>query len=116
MVEGRERQGKDGGGQHYNVTLSTVGVGLGGGRPSVGADEGSVDVVEYISPHLANPCVKGLNLSDQRREVEGSNALWTSVRAFTEESLRGFVVLIKNIRTRSPKQMKRLTCLSSRAV
>jgi hypothetical protein len=81
-----------------DVALSTVGVGLGGGRPSVGADEGSIDVVEHISPHLANPCVKGLNLSDQRREVEGSNALWTSVRAFTEEYFRGFVVLIKNIR------------------
>ena len=96
-----------------DVALSTVGVGLGGGRPSVGADEGSIDVVEHISPHLANSCVKGLNLSEQRR-VEGSNVLWTSVRAFTEEYFRAFVVLIKNIRTRSPKQKKRLTCSSSR--
>jgi len=93
-----------------DVAFSTIGVGLGGGRPSVSADEGSIDVVEHISPHFANPCVKGLNLSNQQREVEESNALWTSVRAFTEEYFRGFVVLIKNIRTHSPKQKKRLTC------
>jgi len=93
-----------------DVALSTVGVVLGGGRPSVGANEGSIDVVEHISPHLTNLCVKGLNLSDQQREVERSNALWTSVRAFTEEYFTGFVVLIKNIRTHSPKQKKRLTC------
>ena len=82
-----------------NVALSTVVVGL-------GADEGGIDTAEYISPHFANPCIKGLNLSDQRREVDGSNALWTSVRAFTEEYSRGFVVLIKNMRTCPPKQMK----------
>ena len=50
-----------------NVTLSTVGVGLGGGRPSVGANKGSIDVAEHISPHLANSYVKDLNLSDQKR-------------------------------------------------
>ena len=93
-----------------DVALSTVGVVLGGGRPSVGANEGSIDVVEHISPHLTNLCVKGLNLSNQQREVERSNALWTSVRAFTEEYFTGFVVLIKNIRTHSPKQKKRLMC------
>jgi len=57
-----------------DVALSTVRASLGGGRPSVGADEGSIDVGEHISPHFANPCVKGLNLSDQQREVEGSTA------------------------------------------
>ena len=91
-----------------DIALSTVGVGLGGGRLSVGADEGSIDIVEHISPHFANPCVKGLNLSDQQREVEESNALWTSVRAFTEEYFRGFVVLIKNISRAAHRTVLRL--------
>jgi len=91
-----------------DVALSTVWASLGGGRPSVGADEGSIDVVEHISPHFANPCVKGLSLSDQQRKVEGSNAPWTSVRAFTEVYFRGFVVLIKDIRT-LPEQTEEKT-------
>jgi len=52
------------------VAPSTVEVGLGSDTPSVGADEGSVDIVDHVSPYFANPCVKDLNLSNQQRELE----------------------------------------------
>jgi len=45
-----------------DVALSTVRVSLGGGRPSAGADESSIDIVEHISPHRQtfgfSPCVR----------------------------------------------------------
>ena len=67
-----------------DVALSTVMAGLGSGRPSMGAD-----IVEHVGPYFANSWVEYLNLSDRQREIEKSNAQWTSVRAFTEEYFRG---------------------------
>jgi hypothetical protein len=87
-----------------DVAFSTVGVGLGSGRPSVGANEGSVDVVEHISPHFANPCIKGLNLRvrDQQREI---------LKELKIQRVRG---PNQEHQARSQIQKKRLTCSSSR--
>lgn len=42
-----------------NIAFQARGVGLGGGRPTVLLDKGSVDVVEHVGPYFADAVYAG---------------------------------------------------------